>query len=181
MTGRLAELARRFQDIINHITDKPFTWGQGDGTLADQTDLQTALDGKADVESGSFDIEIGGSSDDGDITYGIRTSVYQKIGDLCHVYAIASIDTINTAPTGNIQIYGFPFTISGDLSIQWFPVSRVQNINNTAGVNQLSLQSRTGTRMELRGVNYEGSQSTIPTSNLTNNTSIIINFVYRTT
>ena len=48
MTGRLAELARRFQDVIDHITDKPFTWGQGDGTLSDQTDLQTALDGKAD-------------------------------------------------------------------------------------------------------------------------------------
>ena len=47
MTGRLAELARRFQDIIDHITDKPFTWGQGDGTLSDQTDLQTALDEKA--------------------------------------------------------------------------------------------------------------------------------------
>ena len=48
MTGRLAELARRFQDVIDHITDKPFTWGQGNGTLSDQTDLQAALDGKAD-------------------------------------------------------------------------------------------------------------------------------------
>ena len=47
MTGRLAELARRFTDVIDHITDKPFTWGQGNGTLSDQTDLQTALDGKA--------------------------------------------------------------------------------------------------------------------------------------
>ena len=58
MTGRLAELARRFQDVINHITNKPFTWGQGNGTLSDQTDLQAALDEKADFSEVKQRIEL---------------------------------------------------------------------------------------------------------------------------
>ena len=80
MTGRLAELARRFQDVIDHITDKPFTWGQGDGTLSDQTDLQTALDGKLDLSgiqsSSLFDnavyyptYDLGGTGSIGDGVY----------------------------------------------------------------------------------------------------------------
>ena len=42
----LSDYPNKASEIDDHITDKPFTWGQGDGTLSNQTDLQTALDGK---------------------------------------------------------------------------------------------------------------------------------------
>lgn len=48
MNFRLAELARKFTDIINHLTNQPFTWGAGTGDIEDQTDLATALGEKAD-------------------------------------------------------------------------------------------------------------------------------------
>lgn len=51
MNFRLAELARRFTDIITHLTEQPFTWGAGTGNIEDQADLVGALGEKADKEN----------------------------------------------------------------------------------------------------------------------------------
>lgn len=148
--------------------------------VTSQGELQT-WDGNTTnfYEQGTWTPTIIGSSSDGDVSLSVSGGEYAKVGNLCHVYALILVSDIITTPDGNIQIGGFPFTIAGSLSTQWFTVSRIENINNTANFNQISLQSRTGTIMELRGVNYEASQSTISASNLTNDTSIIVNFVYR--
>ena len=61
----------------NTIDDKVESWGNVQGTLSDQTDLQTALDGKADIEVGSYTASLEGS------VSGVRTfsQLYIKVDD----------------------------------------------------------------------------------------------------
>ena len=103
MTGRLAELARRFQDIIDHLTDKPFTWGQGDGTLSDQTDLQTALDGKADIEEGSW-TPVYTATGGGSTNHNEQIGGYVRLGMVVYVWLRISAE--RGTLSGNIRIAG---------------------------------------------------------------------------
>ena len=136
MTGRLAELARRFQDVIDHITDKPFTWGQGDGTLSDQTDLQTALDGKADVpDEGTFDAEFSTTGDPyASITFSRNNGLYQVNRNWVTVAGYILIDSLNkTGASGNLRVL-LPFTA---LSSPVFIYSSLQGRTRVMGSGRI--------------------------------------------
>ena len=126
MTGKLAELARRFQDVIDHITDKPFTWGQGDGTLSDQTDLQTALDGKVDkgVPQTYIPEYIPASGSFADINYSIQDGRYIIQGKVINIW-------VRIRTTGAIDLG----TASGELRITPpIPIGDFVTARNAVGI-----------------------------------------------
>ena len=88
-------------------------WGNVQGTLSDQTDLQTALDGKLDEENPvlwtpEYTPQIGSF---GTITYNIQTGSYIRIGDF--VFGFGELQTsevvVGTA-SGRVDISGVPFS-----------------------------------------------------------------------
>ena len=84
-------------------------WGNVQGTLSDQTDLQTALDGKADLpEIGTWTPVYAGDSGEPDMLS--ESGQYIQINDFVH--CTFQVQGNRGTMEGNIKITGLPFTSS---------------------------------------------------------------------
>ena len=180
MTGRLAELARRFQNIIDHITDKPFTWGQGDGTLSDQTDLQTALDGKADVpDEGTFDAEFSTTGDPfTSITFSRKNGLYQVNRNWVTVAGYIQVDTLDkTGASGNLRVL-LPFTASSSPTFIYSSLQgRTRNMGSGRIFGELTLNSNV---MQFRRDDLSGgTDNTFSAQDLATNTLLSFTIKYK--
>ena len=108
--------ARSFGSILGDPSDntnlqtaldgKVENWGDIGGTLSTQTDLQTALDGKADKDVGSWNptLKIGGA----EVSYSLRRGRYIELDKFVYVEARIDVSSKNGL-TGGMTIGGFPF------------------------------------------------------------------------
>ena len=166
MTGRLAELARRFQDVIDHLTDKPFTWGQGDGTLSDQEDLQTALDGKADIpEIVTWNPEyvpLNGAFNS--ITYSIQSGRALVIGDFTYIAGRIRTSEVDVGSASGLLYIPIPFT---RLSLADVTVS-IGESRGFSGNNPIGAYIRTSNEVSLLSAStHGGDRNSMGVSSLT--------------
>ena len=87
-------------------------WGNVQGTLSDQTDLQTALDGKADIAiKGTFDVTIEGEDTAGNHTYNIREAEYNLKEGRCDIFGTIQITSgnLDSNMAGRVRLGSLPF------------------------------------------------------------------------
>lgn len=84
----------------------------------------------------SWTPNFGGSGTPGTFTYGAQSGRYVRVGDLCFIEGIVQITAITVAPTGNMRIWGMPFTavaINSGISFVY-----ISNFNYTAAALQVT-------------------------------------------
>ena len=157
-------------------------WGNVQGTLSDQTDLQTALDDKADVpDEGVFDAELSTTGDPfASITYTRNNGLYQVIGGYAHVYGYIQINAVDTTGASGNVIIQAPFTAASNPIFIYSGYTGREGGFGIASTEKSFVEIQLGTNnISLRKSNG-GQGAQIPASDITSNFILSFSIKYKT-
>lgn len=98
--------------------------------------IETEL-GADPIATGVFTPTIGGSTGDGSVTYSSQQGIYTRIYNVVFFSLRIILDTVTSAPTGNLQIKGLPLTAASAPATFGANLSHYTNIDLAAGTVQL--------------------------------------------
>ena len=133
--------------------------------------------------SGTFTPAFKGTTFSGVFNYTAQGGTYFLYGNMVFVFAQLQIDSIGSAPTGNMTIIGLPFT-SAAVATAFGAVTfgNISNFNYAAGALQLTgFVSVSNSAIILREAFDNSATVAVPAANFTNaSTNIVFSAVYPT-
>jgi|14BtaG_2_1085337.scaffolds.fasta_scaffold05733_12 hypothetical protein len=120
-----------------------------------------------DVETGTFTPNFGGASGNPTVTFVNQQGYYRKVGDLVFVQVRMTLSSASGG-SGSLKIDGLPFTPVADAVLS---VTRLQKLSiNVSASGPIGILA--GVNFVYYNSNTTGIHSVLPTSALTNSTSI---------
>jgi hypothetical protein len=132
-------------------------------TFNGDTAAANALD---DYEEGTWTPTLFGAGTAGSYTFTTQSGRYTKIGDVVYVTAQLTVDTVNTALTGNVRFGGWPYASNLDAGLRLMVTTSGVNWDSGTYLHFYGY-FHASTVMQIRGVRDNANQSTLGSSAFT--------------
>ena len=134
-----------------------------------------AANALSDYETGTWTMGVSFGGASVDVTYGLNTGTYTKIGRQVTLNGFLNL-TSKGSSTGAVTITGLPFTVANANSHYAAPSLYFENVSFA---NQFMGYAKIGTQtIELGQITEAGSATGLNDTNFANNSSIIIGLTY---
>lgn len=116
-----------------------------------------------------------GSTGNGTFTPSVQVGTYVRLGNVVTVQGYTAIGAFTSAPTGDLRVSGFPFTIANTANaFQSLAIAQYNRINLAANVVQLGMRLEPGTTYSILLESYDDADGTTVQGAAVRSGSIII-------
>lgn len=161
--------------------DSAFPDSATNGNIAvfDGTTGKKIKDSGVGILSDEFEPSIGGSTSDGSLTYTTQYGKYSRIGDVVSAWLRIHINTITTAPEGNLLIKGLPLPSANEADLRILGPVYLNGVNwGTGNTQAIAYLGNNATGFLLFGMQNNDGAYIIKGADISDNDQIFVSLTY---